>query len=479
VPDVVDNFEVSSDGLTYTFTIKDNVRFHPPLDRLMTAEDVVFSFDRFFGRAGGVGGDFPSQNTPRLAVIDTVTAPDASTVVITLKNRNVALPLLLADVDLIVILPVEAADSIDLSQTMVGTGPWILEEYRPSVGATYRRNDQWHMGPDLPYFDTVGASIVPETATRVSQFLAGNLDEVDAQGEDVIRVVSEMSDVQLFQKPATSLSLIGFQGRDPSVPWMDERVRQAVSVALDRESLLEAAYDVSTLKNAGIPVTTAWHTQIPAGFAGWWVDPQGSDMDPEVARFYQYDPDYARELLAEAGYADGFSALLQVAAENYGRAYDTMAELIVQYLGQVGINLTLNVNDYSSVFVPEVAQGNFDGLLFIPANRTSPQDYLTTLFAASSTRNYLRLNLEGGLQDPELTSRYTEILEANSLERQQELLRDFQNYASRPMYFVPMVHGAGPAYLAYQPNVGNALDYQSIAQTGAPSEALPYYYKTA
>jgi len=464
VPDAAAKSEASPDGLTYTVTLRDNVMFHPPLNRKMTAEDVSFSWDRLNGKTPN---STASDRIDDLGAISDVKATDDKTVVFTLKDPYPFFLQRLADAKAMFLMPKETGTGFNPAEKVVGSGPWILTKHTPNSSSEFKRHPDWHLGPDLPYFDGVTTNVIPEYATQLSQFLAGNIDWIIVQSADLKRVRDSVKGVQIYEYPPFPASVLNFSPKDEQ--WKDVRYRHAVSMALDRDAMLDAAYGLKDLENQGFKVTRYWHNYVPATFGEYWLDPKGSEITPEAAGYFKHDPEKAKALVKEAG--GGFSTELHYAAANsrYGDPYRIMSELIIEYLRNIGLDVKGVEEDYNSTFIPNTGKGKFDGLMWIPQTRTDPFAYFQT--------QYLNPNhgIYGQWKDDELTQKMIAI---QSLQDEQELIkqiRDVQNLLAQKMYVVPMQYGAAPAYYAYQPWVQNATVHQSIAQ-GWPTEDLTYYW---
>ncbi len=464
VPDAAESVDVSPDGLTYTVRLRKNVAFHPPLDRAMTAEDVVFSWNRLTGK---LPGTTPSVRAEDIQMVESVTAVDQYTVAFRLKNPYPFFLQKLADPKVFFLMPKETGTAFNPAEKVVGSGPWVLQEFVPGRLARFKRHPSWHLGPERPYIDEVVINVVPEYATQLSQFLGGNLDWAVVQGLDLKRVADTVKGVQIYERPPYPLSVLNFSPRESR--WEDPRLRWAVSMALDRDAMVDAAYGLKELEAQGFKVNRYWHTHIPAAFSEYWVDPKGSELDPEAARYLQYNPEEARRLIQQAG--GGFSTELHFAAANsrYGEPYRIMSELIVQYLGRVGINVRAVEEDYNSVFIPQTARGEFNGLMWIPQTRVDPFAYLETQYLITTNKIYGRWN------DPPLRDRVRQIQALVDPDRLRREIRAIQSDLLKRMYVMPMQYGAGPTFVVYQPWVRNAVDYQTFGQ-GWPSECLPYYW---
>ena len=466
VPDAADSVEVADDGMTFTVTLRDNVMFHAPLDRAMTADDVVHTWNRMWGT---LPGGTVSERSEDIEFVASCEKVDDLTITFTLGDPYPFLLSKLGDPKIFFIMPQEVDTDFNPAEEVVGSGPWVMTSYTPDNRAEYVRHEKWHLGPDIPYADGVTVNIVPEYATQLSQFLGGNLDWVIVQGADVGRVLDEVEGVQIYQKPPYPVSVLNFSPAEER--WEDERLRRAVSMALDRDAMLDAAYGLPEIEEAGIEVPRTWHNLVPVAFSDYWLDPKGSEIDPDAAANYAYDPDAAAALVEEAG--GGFDTELHYAAANsrYGEPYRIMTELIVQFLGQIGITVTAMEEDYNTRFLGEngTSSGNFNGLMWIPQTRTDPFAYIQTQYLSPNHGIY------GRWQDPELTEMAQQIATILDPAELVQAIKDFQNATSKKMYVVPMVYGAAPTFIAYQPWVMNALDYQTFAQ-GGPTENLPHYW---
>ena len=336
-PDVAESFE-TSDGITWTIKLKPGVKMQnvSPLDgRDLTVEDVLFSWGRLSAPE--------SPNSTDVAHVESVIAPDESTLVFRLKAPSPVFIALLGDPNDLQIMPVESESKYDAAIKMVGSGPWIMEEAIPDVGFEYARNPDWHE-TGFPLMDRHERVIVPEYANRIAQFEAGNVHAVAVNGNDVIDFSGRHGEVGWDYPKATLQSFIYFAPteKQPDAPWVDEpRVKHAFSMALDRDALQDFAYNITALKAAGLLVIDDWNNIVPVGWgpAGGWLDPQGSDHGPSGA-FFQFNQAEAMKLLDAAGFPGGFEFKYQyVAGGVYGSVFDSVAEAQINMLQQVGLAL--------------------------------------------------------------------------------------------------------------------------------------------
>jgi ABC-type transport system substrate-binding protein len=466
--DLAESYQVSGDGLVYTIRLRPNARFHPPIGRQVTAEDVVYSYQRFIGEAPG---SKPATNYRELAdVVESVEARDPLTVVFKLKFPYAPFLTRLADTYLLFVMPRETGQAFDPAQKMVGSGPWIFEGYEVSRLFRFRRNPDWHLGPDRPYLDRVELNVLPEYQSRVTQFLGGNLDGVAPDGADLVRILNGVRGVQVVSETDRSVTLIWFSGRDPQAPWRDPRVRRAISMAIDRDALIEAA-GVREADGRGIRVFKAWNNLVPAIFGSWWLDPRGKDISPEVARYFRYDPEGARRLLAEAGYPNGFRVDFRYTTTAYGQVFNTQAELVAQYLRRIGLDANVVIEDYASQFITRTVLGEFDGIAMgRHAPFTDPGNYLEIMLESTNPRN------RGKIKDPKLDAMVAEMRTTQDEEKRRRKVLEIQQYANEQMYYVPLA--ASVQFTAYQPWVRGAVENRVIDRDfGDGAENFPYFWK--
>jgi peptide/nickel transport system substrate-binding protein len=212
----------------------------------------------------------------------------------------------------------------------IGTGPYKFVQYTPRQNFIMERNeDYWG---EQPYFDRVEARILPEDATRLAALLAGEVQMINAVSPEMIAQIEENADTTTVS--GTTGRLIYAAMRNEREPFDDVRVRQAVNYAIDREAITETILEgIAIVINAPLPKTL-----------------QCALDDLE----YPYDPDKAKELLEEAGYA-GEEIKFAVPRGRYPND-GQVGEAIAGYLQDVGLNVTYEQGDYASV-QPLIRQG--------------------------------------------------------------------------------------------------------------------------
>ncbi len=296
--------EISEDRLTYTLTLQEGVTFHDgdPL----TASDVVWSLDQLRGEGG--------FEAPRLASVETVEAPDDTTVVITLSEP---------DNDLAFHLSQRAGavlneGATDLESNANGTGPFVFDEWIQGSSITLVRNDDY-WGEPASIAEITFQYFLDQNAAA-NALLDGDIDLHTRIDTDLVEQFEDNPDFVLSADPTNGEFTLGMNNADEVLS--DQRVRQAITQAIDKQGLIDLYRGYGTLIGAPVPPFEPWYEDL-------------SDL-------YPFDPEAARALLEEAGYADGLE--LSFVAPNL---YPTYAfDYVVSQLNDVGITVNLEVVEF-------------------------------------------------------------------------------------------------------------------------------------
>ena len=383
-PRLAESWTISEDGLTYTFTLREGVTFAD--GEALEAADVVFSFERLKNVAAQ-----PSFLTDPIA---SVTAPDARTVEITLNEPNPSFLSELANTAFSVTNAsvVEAnggsagADAAEtdgamdyLNQTSAGTGPYVLESWTPQEQTVLVRNPNYW--GEAPYFDRVVIVNIPEAATQKVALESGDIDLATDLTPDQVAELEDNEALRVFRGPGSWTHFL-LMNRDPEVggPMADPRVAEAVRLALDYEGYRALWQDSVT------PGTNMW-----IGLAGAYGPEQALERD--LAR--------ARDLLAEAGYPEGFETTLSYPDLTFnGVNLSTNAQKIQADLAEVGITVTLNPGEVQ-VSLEEYRSGEQGfAYWFWGPDKLDPVDFLEFLPGGKVALERARWSEEGA--DPEL-----------------------------------------------------------------------------
>jgi peptide/nickel transport system substrate-binding protein len=287
-PELAEKWEMTSpDATEFTFTFRKNVKWHdvPPVNgRAFTAEDVKLVWERY--QAGGVQKDF-------FETVDRIEMPDQSTLRVKLTEPYVDFPASVATYAFIT--PKELWQNSEAIRTeAIGTGPFIRESWTPKQGSVFKRNpDYWEMGADgkpLPYVDRVETFVESNPATQKAGFRSENWytyhPSETADGQDLL--AGSPNTVWLDLPVSRGGNVNGFMFNMTNEKFRDKRVRNAISMGIDRIAYDELLYD-------GLNVGYSNHS-LPWTFI-YDEFPPLSAMGPN----YQYNPAEARKLLQAAG----------------------------------------------------------------------------------------------------------------------------------------------------------------------------------
>jgi len=365
-PGVAESWEWSPDKTQLTLKIRNDVKFHPiaPVNgRVLDIDDVLFSWDRL-RTAGTIRSSYANEVSPNAPILS-VTAPDSRTVVFKIKEPLVYLLAMLAHVTALTMQPKEMESQYDPRSKAIGAGPFYLSDYTPSVGMTLKGHKDYY-GKGGPYLDQVDLPILPEYASALAQLKAGALHTYTVKPDDVVKVKRDTPALSLYQSDISALgnqSIFGWQGDSP---FHDERVRQAYSMLMDREALLEVTKNVSAFESEGLPIDTRWNTNLQCNFDGWWLDPKGKDFGPN-AKYFVHNVAEAKKLLAAAGHANGLEVISShITTGEYGTDFPKWVEVVEGMMAEGGFRFKKNIVQYANEFIPKYrdAKGNFEGMSY-------------------------------------------------------------------------------------------------------------------
>lgn len=313
-PRLAESWTTSEDNLTWTFTIREGVKFHDGTD--LALEDIVAAFARVKDPDSGFTHPEYFEN------VESVAAGEGNTVVFTLSKPSSSLLYNLARPDSI-IYPAAKADT--QASEPVGTGPFRFAEY--VVGSEVRLEkfaDYYVEG--VPLLDAAVFKIIADPNATFAALQAGDIDMIGVSvTPEVAQQVESDPNLKLVNE-GSSTAEITMGLNNSREPLSDKRVREAITYAIDKNAIVQGAFN-------GLGTVISTHA-TPA-------EPYYIDPNP-----YPYDPEKAKQLLAEAGYPDGFDINFEAAAEY--PLERRAAEVIAQQLSEVGIRANLTIIDFST-----------------------------------------------------------------------------------------------------------------------------------
>ncbi|MGD9895269.1 MAG: ABC transporter substrate-binding protein, partial [Dehalococcoidia bacterium] len=361
------------DETTILLRLRDSMKFEqrsPTNGRTLTTEDVVLSWEKFAASAA-YRGDLAQSANPS-APITSFQASDANQIMIKTAYPDAQLLPSMNFWGGLWILPKEGlTGGFEPATTMRGSGPWILEQHQASVGFSFKKNPNYYGVPGQPLLDGVEVPIITDAAQASAQFKAKNLHGGSPSAvptTDIVAFYRDLKGTRIdMEAPPVGGPTISFSWRENN-PYRDKRVRQAMSMLIDRDAYIDLFYDLKNFQSADVEMRAYWNTPLSAGWGPFWLDPK-SDAFGSNGKYLKRDVGEAKKLLAAAGYADGFETpFTYVAGSNYGRDWGQRAEALMAMLGEGGIRCQANAIDYRSVWIPSYLRnhGDFDGMAMYP-----------------------------------------------------------------------------------------------------------------
>jgi peptide/nickel transport system substrate-binding protein len=316
-PSLAESWSASADGLVYDFVVRKGVRFHngDPL----TAEDVKFSFERYRGVSAKLLKD-------KVAAVET---PDPGRVRFRLKQPwPDFMTFYSSATGSGWIMPKKYLEKVGdegFKKAPVGAGPYRFVSSTPGVELVFEAFEQYWR--KVPHVKRLVFRVVPDESTRLAALKRGEADIAYAISGELGREVQRTPGLALKPTVIQSTHFVYFADQfDPKSPWHDRRVRLAANLAIDRNAINQAV----SLGNSKIT-----NSVIPSTFDFYWQPPA-----------HPYDPARARQLLAEAGYPNGFDGgeyFCDLVTTNSG-------EPVVNYLKAAGISLKMRPMERAAFF---------------------------------------------------------------------------------------------------------------------------------
>jgi peptide/nickel transport system substrate-binding protein len=319
--DLAESYEVSTDGLAYTFQLRKGVKFHD--GRPMTSEDVKYTFDVMRNPPKGI----VSVRANLFDAVDAIIVPTAHTVRFLLKRKSPSLISNLAG-GWMVVLPKHILEKGPMEDVVVGTGPYKLKEDKRGVSIELVRNPDYHV-PERPYLDGIKYFVIPDENSSFGYFRTGQIDEWAPSGAVAEGRQKEMEGrAYTLSGVSTSSNCLHFNAQEK--PFDDIRVRLALCLAINRQESLDTVF-------GGGGVTAG------LSMPGKWALPKA-----ELQKIQGYGPfnsaniAKAKSLLAAAGFPNGFQETLLVQRIPI---YEGHAIFIKDALLKIGVDLKLSFQE--------------------------------------------------------------------------------------------------------------------------------------
>ena len=404
------SYTLSDDGLTYTFTLQPDVTFHS--GKALTSEDVKYSIERVFAP------DSQSARKSSFGAIESIETPDPQTVVVTLAEPSISFIYNLSYVWVV------NKDATDLTTSEDGTGPYVLDGWTRGNSLSLKRwDDYW--GEPAKNGEVVFDYFTDATALS-NALLTGAVDIVtNMQSPDALAAFEGDPNYVVNNGTSTTKEILVFNDR--VAPFDQVAVRKAIYSAIDRAKLLNAIWgDKGTLIGSMVPPTDPWYIDLVS-------------ENP-------YDPELSTQLLADAGYPDGFEFTLDTPTYD---PHPVVAEFIKSELAKIGVTVDINPITadewYTKVF--------------------QKHDYEATLQEHVNDRDvvwYGDPNFYWGYDNPQVTAWIAEAEQAKTVEEQTAKLKLVneqiaKDAASAWLYLYPQLVVASADVSGYPVNGLNSM----------------------
>ena len=372
VPAVASDYTMSEDGLVYTFTLRDGIKFHN--GNPVTVEDVKYSIETCAGLNGGEPVISAFSN------IESVEAPDDGTVVITLKESSSPFMAILSTVEAAIV----PADADDLQTNPVGTGPYRFVSRSLQENVVLERFDDYWGEP--AHIKDITLKVLADSDSIVMNLEGGAVDLVARVST---QQAAELGDD--FEVLEGTMNLVqAMYLNNAAAPFDNEKVRQALCYAVNKQEILDFVSE-----GKGTPVGSS---MFPA-FGKYYVE--------ELNDLYTTDLEKAKALLAEAGYPDGFSFTMKVPS-NYQQHVDT-AQVVAEQLKQINVTANIELIEWET-WLNDVYQGrDFEATLVGVDASTLTAGAMLSRFRSDAHNNFVNFSNE------EYDAAYREALAAEAV----------------------------------------------------------------
>jgi peptide/nickel transport system substrate-binding protein len=434
-PGLAESWTVTDDGLTYEFKLRQGVKFHDGTD--FNADAVVFNFDRWMN---GDADKFPyytmfgGYKADEGHVIQEITAVDANTVKFVLKRPQAPFLKNLAMSPFGIASPAAVEQfGEDFRANPVGTGPFKFVEWKENETITLEKNaDYWQEG--LPKLNRVIFKVIPENTARLNALTSGEIDVMDGLNNSDEATVVANENLQVIERPSMNVGYIGLT--NTRKPFDNKLVRQAINHAIDKQSIIDAFY-------------------------GGKAQPAVNPMPPAISGYndaiepYPYDLEKAKALLAEAGYADGFTMDLWAmpVARPYMPEAMKVAEVIQASLAEIGVTANIQSVDWAT-YLDKATAGEFDAfMLGWTGDNGDADNFIYTLLDKDSIGSNNNAHYSNDELHDILIQAQTEVDE----DVRNELYKKAQEIVHEDAPWVPLVHSipllaAGKDVVNYKPH---------------------------
>lgn len=396
VGDLAEDWEVSDDGKVYTFHLREAYwhDIEPVNGRQLVASDVVATMERIM--------KLPGHQASLLQEVESIEAKDEQTVVFTLQKPLTPFLNFIAN-HFMWILPQEAVDGeFDLTTMAIGTGPFMLEEWNDNVSATFLKNPNF-FEEGKPYIDKIEYLVITDVGAQIAAFRTEKADSISQiSPEEIDNILKSNPETVIGEVLLPTQTQVAMNMERE--PFKDIRVRQAISMAIDRQNAVERIFGGGEVSSPVNPHLKGW-----------------SLSKEEREELQPFDQEKAKQLLADAGFPDGFDTTL-MATNAYGEQPIRMAQWVVEDLRSIGINAEMEVAEYATFYTEKYPNMEYDIVVTYQTFFQEADEWLRTQLRTGSPRNWF------GVSDPDLDKMLDEQREMLDEDERMTAVHDIQRY---------------------------------------------------
>jgi len=360
VPNIAEKYEIPSPD-TIIFTIRNDVYFHN--GEKLTIEDVLYTFERIMDEKVG------SPAAAYYSEIESVQILDPNTVCFKLKVPMASSIIInFASVNSAIVSKKFVQSGKNLQLETNGTGPFLISEFVPGDHITLKKNPNYFI-PEQPYLDQIIFKIIPEEISRSTALRNGDVDLIEVKEPLTLRSL-ESPKYKIYRQPVLSYYLLGFNTKRK--PFDNYLVRSALSMAINREEIINmVAFGEGTITGPLNPTVKPWA------------------LTPDNFEEYEYNPEKAKRILAEAGYPNGFEFNI-LTSSRY--SFDKIAQVVQSQLSRIGVKVNIELVEWG-IFISRWGKSDFDSFISLNAGSIDPDvQFYRTFHSGGSTNVFLYSN---------------------------------------------------------------------------------------
>lgn len=429
VPGLAESWEFSADGLTLTLNIREGVTFHDGVD--LDADGVKANLERAIGIEG-------SSVATDLASIDTVTVVDPLTVELALAEANVSIVGSMADRAGIVVSPQAIADEVNLDEQMVGAGPYRLVSHDPGGTTIFERNEDYWDADRVPKVARLEIRVLADQVARLNALRTGQINATTLSPNQLPDVENDPAYRVIFNTELQYLYVVQNRSRSSQD---DVRVRQALLHGLDRQAICDSIY---------LGYCELTDQPFPPGYFAY-----DDEIEPVL---YPYDPERARELLAEAGVT---SLDLSMLTPGGLPQYPEVSQIIQAQWAELGVTVEIQPAEPTQLGELMFAQEQADTMLATWGGRPDPA---ITFIQRASEEGF---GNPGGVTTPAMTDLIAEAMSTTNPDERAAVLqagsREMAEQVLEMVILFPQVPYAMNDNVVFEPYLTAKPEFRDVA----------------